>query len=110
MGLWSNAKNALRAKKIYDAFEKERTKVGNYDFKITLTKAIKDFFVTAFAVASVAVGGALGEYFSKGENIEAAFAALPGPLVAVLVPMISSAAVAFGNWAKHRNRLSVMVK
>lgn len=76
--------------------------MGTYDFKKTLLKALKDFIVTAFAVASVAVGGALGEYFSKGENIEAAFAALPAPLVVVLVPLISAAAVALANWAKHR--------
>lgn len=76
--------------------------MGTYDFKKTLLKALKDFIVTAFAVASVAVGGALGEYFSKGENIEAAFAALPAPLVVVLVPLVSAAAVALANWAKHR--------
>lgn len=76
--------------------------MGTYDFKKTLVKALKDFLVTAFAVASVAVGGALGEYFSKGENIEAAFAALPAPLVVVLVPLVSAAAVALANWSKHR--------
>ena len=96
-------KLALRANKILNAFEKEQTKMGKYDFTLTIEKALKDFVVTALAVAAAAAGGAVGEYFSKSENIEAAFAALPHPLVALLIPLVSAASVALMNWAKHRN-------
>ena len=78
--------------------------MGDYDFRKSIEKALKDFIVTAFAVGSVAVGGALGEYFSKGENIEAALAALPAPLVMVLIPLISAAAVGLRNWAKNKDK------
>lgn len=79
--------------------------MGDYEFRKTITKAAKDFIITAFAVGSAALGAALGEYFSKGENIEAALAVLPAPLIAVLVPLISAGAVALANWAKHRRAL-----
>lgn len=97
-------RRALQAKRIFDVFEKEHKQMGDYDFKKTLAKAAKDFIVTSLAVAAAAVGGALGEYFSKSENIEAAFAALPHPLVAVLIPMVSAVAVALLNWSKHRDK------
>lgn len=95
-------KTAWRAKRIFDAFEKEKRTMGQYDFTKTIEKALKDFVVTALAVAAAAAGGAVGEYFSKSENIEAAFAALPHPLVALLIPVVSAGSVALLNWAKHR--------
>ena len=76
--------------------------MGDYDFKKTLGKAAKDFLITALAIASASAGAALGEYFSSRENIEAALAVLPSPMIAVLVPLISAGAVALANWAKHR--------
>ncbi len=82
--------------------------MGDYDFKKTLLKAVKDFLVTAMAIAAASAGAAVGEYFSSRENIEAAIAVLPSPLIAVLVPAISAGAVALANWSKHRKSRNVI--
>jgi len=101
-------KAAWKARQIFNTFEKEHKRMGDYDFKKTLAKAAKDFLITALAVASASAGAALGEYFSSRANIEAALAVLPSPMIAVLVPLISAAAVALANWAKHRKGAAIV--
>ena len=71
-------KAAWRARQIFNAFEKEHKRMGDYDFKKTVAKAVKDFLITVLAVASASAGAALGEYFQNRENIEAAIAVLRG--------------------------------
>lgn len=108
MNTFDKLKAAWKARQIFNTFEKEHKRMGDYDFKKTLAKAAKDFLITALAVASASAGAALGEYFSSRANIEAALAVLPSPMIAVLVPLISAAAVALANWAKHRKGAAIV--
>ena len=108
MNTFDKIKAAWKARQIFNTIEKERKRMGDYDFKKTAAKAAKDFLITALAVASASAGAALGEYFSSRENIEAAIAVLPSPMIAVLVPLISAAAVALANWAKHRKGAAIV--
>lgn len=108
MNTFDKVKAAWKARQFFNTIEKERKRMGDYEFKKTAAKAAKDFLITALAVASASAGAALGEYFSSRENIEAAIAVLPSPMIAVLVPLISAAAVALANWAKHRKGAAIV--
>lgn len=71
-----------------------------YDIKIGAGKALKDFFVTAGAVAGVAICG----YFSLPEHISAVIGFLPDTIEHALIPLLSSAFVFGLNWLKERNK------
>lgn len=72
----------------------------SYDYKIGAAKAIRDFVITALAVAGVAVAG----YFSLAENLASVLGFLPDTVEKALIPLLSSFFVFALNWIKERNR------
>lgn len=90
--LWRTV-NRLRG-----AIDEEKTM--GYDIKIGASKAIRDFVLTALAVAGVAVAG----YFSLPENLAAVLGFLPDTIEKALIPLLSSFFVFALNWLKERKK------
>lgn len=96
MNVLQKARLLWQLNQLQGAIDKER-KMG-YDFKIGAAKALRDFIITALAVA----GAAVCSYFAVPENIASVLGFLPDSVEKALIPLLSSAFVFGLNWLKNR--------
>ena len=71
-----------------------------YDWKVGAVKALKDFIITALAVA----GAAIATYFASPDNLAPILGVLPDTVEKALIPILSSAFVFAANWFKQREK------
>jgi len=95
--------NPIKAYRLWreiNKIEKAMKGTNMYDIKVGAAKAIRDFVITAGAVAAAAICG----YFSVDANIAAFLGFLPDTVQHALIPIISSAFVFAANWLRERNK------
>lgn len=87
-----------RVNKLKNAIIEEK-KMG-YDPKVGVAKALRDFVITALAVA----GAAVFAYFGVPENLAPILGFLPDNIEKALIAILSPLFVFGYNWLKERNR------